>query len=239
MELPKILTPIFEVTLPSTGQKIRVRPFLVKEEKILLMAAASKETKEIIEATKQIINNCLIDPGVKVDKLPFFDIDYLFIALRAKSIGETIDINFKCNNVVAGEKCVGVFPVSLDITKASVIKDETLKNKVNITGKIGAAFKYPSYTAMKNLESESPLTREIKILEASIDYLYDDEKLYPVKDMQPGELTSFLDGLTTAQLELLRPWINSFPSFEIRKEQVCPVCGFNHSIKYRDFTSFF
>ena len=105
--LPKIDVPTYTLKLPSSEQELTVRPFLVKEEKLLLMAVKSDDPQEIIRTTKQVINNCIISPEINVDTLPFFDIDYLFIALRAKSIGETIELNFICQNKVEDTKCGG------------------------------------------------------------------------------------------------------------------------------------
>ena len=111
MTLPKIDVPTYDVTLPSSGKEIRIRPFLVKEEKLLLMAVESKDSENIIKTTKQVINNCIVSGDIDLDKIPFFDVDYLFIALRAKSIGEKIEVNYRCNNNVGGQPCNGVFNV--------------------------------------------------------------------------------------------------------------------------------
>ena len=118
--LPKIDVPIYNVKLPSTGQELSVRPFLVKEEKMLLMAVKSDDAQEIIRTTKQVINNCIVSPEIDVDTLPFFDIDYLFIALRAKSVGESIDVNFICQSEVDGDKCGGKLKQRTDDTPRAI-----------------------------------------------------------------------------------------------------------------------
>ena len=109
MALPKISVPTYDLTIPSTKEKIKVRPFSVKEEKLLLIALESENMGEIASTVKQVINNCIIKGEVDVDKLPFFDIDYMFIFLRAKSIGESVEVKMTCNNVVDGEKCGEIF----------------------------------------------------------------------------------------------------------------------------------
>ena len=115
MALPKIELPAYDFTIPSSGKQIRVRPFTVKEEKMLLMAIESKAPSDIILTVKQVINNCILDGDLDVDKMPFFDIDYLFIFLRAKSVGETVAVKLTCNNVVDDKPCGNEFMAEMDI----------------------------------------------------------------------------------------------------------------------------
>lgn len=240
--IPQLTTPIYTVNLPSSGNEIRVRPFLVKEEKLLLMAAQSKDVKEVINTTKQIVSNCLIDgAGVaNVDQMPFFDVDYLFLTLRAKSISENIDINFTCNASREGGKCGAVFPVEMDISKSSITRDETLKDEIFLTEKVGVKMKYPKYSAMKKIiADETLLDKRIRVIHACIDYIFDDKQTYPSKEMSEEDMNKFTDGLTTAQLDKLGDWVEKLPELAIRIERQCPSCGFNHKIVYKDFTSFF
>lgn len=249
MNLPKLTTPIYQVILPSNGQTIRIRPFVVKEEKLLLMAAQSNDVNEIIDTTLQVVDNCLVDNDIKggAKSLPFFDIDYLFIAMRAKSIGEVINMNFTCNNIVTNDtitppvsqKCNAVMPVELNISKPHIIKKE-MQDKIWITPEVGIKMTYPNYSSMKKLMSlEDDLTRRMQAYMISIDYLFDKDKVYPITEISKEELTDFFDRMTKEQTNKLDEWVENFPSFEIHKEQVCPKCGFNHTIKYKDFTSFF
>lgn len=237
MELPKIDVPIIELKLPSTGKTIKARPFLVKEEKLLLMAAQSKDSREIINATKQVINNCLIDK-IDVETLPFFDIDYLFIALRAKSVGEIVEVNFSCNNLVNGEKCGGVFPVALDISNVTIEKSD-IPDKFQVSNNMGVKLKYPTYTEMKLANAANPLQAKLDLASSCIDYLYDDQSVYSSKDMQMQQIEQFIESLTQAQFREIENWIDNMPTFVLETEQVCPKCGFNHKIRYKDFTSFF
>lgn len=237
MELPKVSTPIVELRLPSTNKTVKVRPFLVKEEKLLLMAAESKDINEIISTTKQVINNCILD-DTKVDDLPFFDIDYLFIALRAKSIGENIEMNYTCNNMVNGSRCGGVFPVQLDIQNISVTENP-INSKVFITDTIGVKFKYPSYSAMKTLPEDDVYQKNIRMIYACIEYVFDGDKVYSSKDMTFEDFEKFIENFTQEQYGRLEQWTQNFPTFYIEKKQHCPKCGFEHNIKYKDFTNFF
>jgi hypothetical protein len=240
MTLPKISVPIYTVKLPSNGKSVRVRPFLVKEEKLLLIAAQTKDTNEIVSATKQVINNCLIDNDVNVDILPFFDIDYLIVALRAKSIGETIPVKFLCNNVVGGEKCGHSFPVDIDISKASVVKDETIKNEIWLTDDMGVKMKYPKYSVMKSIMSnENEFEKIIRIVCASIDSIFDKTENYSTKEMSKEEIQTFVEGLTKVQFAKLENFVRNFPEFECKVMHTCEKCGFNHNINYNNFDSFF
>lgn len=240
MSLPKIDVPTFELILPSTGKPVRVRPFVVKEEKLLLMALASKDDNQIIETTKQIVNNCMLTPGVDVEKLPFFDIDYLFIALRAKSVGEAIEVNFTCNRLLdSGSKCGFVFGAKIDISKVEVLNMEHEKT-IKLTDSITVKMKYPSYDVMKRItDKDDELSNKIKIIVASIDMVIDGNNVHSPKDYSREEFEAFVEGFTEEQFRKLAHFVEHFPYFQIVAEHECPKCHYNHKIKYRDFTSFF
>lgn len=238
--LPRIEQPTYEVRIPSSGKEITIRPFLVKEEKLLLMALESGEDSEIINTTKQVIRNCIIDGDVDVEKLPFFDIDYLFIALRAKSIGESIDIKFTCNNVIEGERCSHIFPAKIDVSKCKVIKNETVSSEVSVSGNIKIKLKYPTYSTMKAImDDDTALNRKIKIVVGSIDYIQEKDKVFSAKDVSKEELTTFVEGLTQDQFKKLEEYVDNFPYFVVTTESKCGKCGFDHRLEYRDFASFF
>ena len=238
--LPKTKLPIHELTLPSDGRKVKVRPFLVGEEKLLLMALESGEENDIINTTKQIINNCLIDSDIDVDTLPFFDIDYLFIALRAKSVGENIDINFTCNHDDGNGICGATFPAQIDITKYRVIKDDTVKSEIDLGGNILVLMKYPDYETMKRINDDGTvLDKKINIIADSIEMVCEGEKVYSSKDINHKEIVEFVEGLTQSQFRKLEHFVDSFPSFVVTAEATCDKCGFVHNLEYTDFTSFF
>lgn len=240
MDLPKIDVPIYELKLPSNGKSIRVRPFLVKEEKLLLIAVESKDQNTIIQTTKQIINNCLIDNDVNIEKLPFFDIDYLFIALRAKSVGETVSVNFICNVYEAGKKCGMMFPVDIDILKCEVKKQVDVSPTIKLTDKVTIKMKYPSYEVMKRfVENEDVLTKKIKLIASSIDQIVDGDKVMSSKDFSKEQLEQYIETFTEEQFKKFELFIDNFPSFVILAEGNCPKCKFNHKLEYTDFTSFF
>ena len=241
MALPKIDLPVYEIKLPSNGKNVRIRPFLVKEEKLLLMAIESQDDIEIINTTKQIINNCLIDDDVNVETLPFFDVDYLFIALRAKSVGESIEIKFTCNNILPDTNICGkTFPAKIDISNCSIVKDETVSNMISITNTMKVKMKYPNYTTMKMiLDNDMIINKQINIIAGSIDQVIDGETVHTTKDLTKEEIIDFVENLTKEQYSKLEDFINNFPSFEIKSKATCDKCGFEHDLSYSDFASFF
>lgn len=238
--LPKIDTPIYDVKIPSTGQEIKIRPFLVKEEKLLLMAVKSNDPQEIINTTKQVINNCLIDSDINIDTLPFFDIDYLFIALRAKSIGEKIEVNFICQNMVDDSKCGGRFKVEIDISNVEVVNNDKSRLDIKFNDNLIFKMKYPTYSIMKLIDGkEDVIENKIKIISASIDRIFSKGQYYSSKDFTPEELREFLENLTQQQFEKLDEFITDFPTFYATGNGKCPKCGKEHSVRYKDFVNFF
>jgi T4 bacteriophage base plate protein len=240
MSLPKIVTPTYTVTLPSNGKSVRIRPFLVKEEKLLLIAVQTKDTNEIINATKQVVNNCLVDNDVNVDSLPFFDVDYLITALRAKSISETVPIRFTCNNIVEESTCGNVFSIDIDISKATILKDDSISSEIWLSGDTGVRMKYPKYSVVKTImENETDLDKLIRIICASIDSIFDKKEVYSTKDMSKEEVQEFVEGLTKTQFAKLENFVANFPEFECKLTHTCEKCKYEHNIRYNNFDSFF
>lgn len=238
MGLPKIDLPIYDLTIPSTGRSVKVRPFVVKEEKLLLMALEGKNPADIVSTVKQIINNCMQD-DVDVEKLPFFDIDYIFIFLRAKSVGETVTVSLTCNNKLEdGNFCGNSFQTEMDIGKVEVIKpDQT--NDIRLTANTGVKMRYPSYEIMRKLEELPDLEKKLEIIIASIDYIYDNKGVYKYTDYTPEELKEFVENLTEENYRRLEQWIDNFPSIAAVLEGKCNKCGFEHKVRYTDFFDFF
>ena len=237
--LPKIDLPIYEIKLPSSGKPVKIRPFVVREEKLLLIALESGDEREIIETTKQIVNNCLVDK-VDIDKLPFFDVDYIFIALRAKAVGDTIDVKYTCYNEVDGTSCDNTFPAKIDVMNYTLLKDENIKDKIQLTGTLSVKMRYPSYTVMRLLDSDmSNFDKKINIIAECVDIVADKEKVYTRKDYTNDELIDFIENLPQQQYKRLEEFVDNFPSFIITSKATCPKCKYEHTLDYRDFTDFF
>lgn len=240
MALPKVDVPVYELTLPSTGKTIKVRPFIVKEEKLLLMALASSDDNQIIETTKQIVNNCILSKGVNIDKLPYYDIDYLFIALRAKSVGETIDVNFICNNKPDKQtKCGFIFPVKIDIANVKVLNNDHTR-EITLPSGLVVRMKHPSYATMKRMMSnEDNLTKKIKLIASCIEMVIDGDKTFTPKDFSVEEFEGLIENMTEQYFKMLESFVDNMPYFVVSAQHDCPKCGFAHKIDYKDFTSFF
>jgi T4 bacteriophage base plate protein len=239
MALPKIELPIYSVKLPSTEKEIKIRPFTVKEEKLLLMALQSKDTQEIINTVKQVINNCIIEPTVNVDKLPFFDMDYLFIALRAKSVGETLNLRFRCKNIVDGKECDT--PMGIQANISNIVIDNLDYNKdVELSKDLIIRMKYPTYSVMKNInDSDTPMETKIKYIMASVDKIIEKDSVHDVNEYTKQELQDFIESLTHEQYAKLEEFVDNYPSFSVLLEKKCPKCGFQHRMRYTDFSDFF
>ena len=204
------------------------------------MAVESKDSENIIKTTKQVINNCIVSGDVDLEKMPFFDVDYLFIALRAKSVGENIEINYRCNNLTDGQICNGIFSVNVDISKCAIDKKENIEDIIRLTNTLSIKMKYPSYSIMKTITSnESVLEKKIRIIMSCVERIVDGEKVYTTKDFSKEELKAFLEGLTQEQYKKLEEYIDNFPEFYIQANGTCNKCGFDHQVRYTDFTRFF
>jgi hypothetical protein len=240
MSLPKIDVPIYDLVVPSTGQEVKVRPFTVKEEKLLLIALESKNEEEIISTVRQVINNCIFNNDLDIDKLPFFDVDYIFIFLRAKSVGDTVTVKLTCNAVVEGEPCGNVFPTDMDIAKVDIVKDETIESDIRLDASSGVKMKYPGYNVMKFIEKTgNTLDQKTSVIVNSIEYIYDKKGMYSYKDYSKEELKEFIEGLTEQNYKKLERFVDNFPSFAVKLDATCTKCGFEHHVRYTDFYDFF
>lgn len=240
--LPKIDVPVYTVTIPSSKKTIKVRPFNVKEEKLLLMAAESKSGEEIVNTVKQVINNCIISGSFDVDKAPFFDVDFLFIFLRAKSIGESVDINLTCRNILVnedGRSCDHTFETKMDIANNEIIYNEDITDDIKLDKTSGVKMKYPNYSLIKQLDDTPDNEKKTKIIMNSIEHIYDKKGVYSAKDYSSKELKDFIEGLTEENYKKLENYIDNFPSFLVKIEADCPKCGFHHVVRYADFLDFF
>jgi hypothetical protein len=238
--IPTIDVPTYDLKLPSNGQEIKVRPFLVKEEKMLLMAVSTDDAQEIIKTTKQVINNCLISKDVNIDTLPFFDVDYLFIALRAKSVGEKISVGYVCQTKTDGIECGGKFKVDLDIANIDVVKDESIDMDIAFNSDLIFRMKYPSYSVIKSIsEKDTGIEKTIKIVAACIERVFTKGQYYTSKDMTPSEMITLVESLTNEQFMKLEEFTMNFPYFEVVGSGKCTKCGKEHSVRYNDFVNFF
>ena len=211
MPLPKISTPTYELALPSTGKKIKYRPFLVKEEKILIMALESENMKQITDAIVQILKDCIITRGVKVQALSTFDIEYLFLNIRAKSVGETVEVNVTCPD--DGDTKV---QMEIDIDSIKVQKDKSHKSIIKIDDNISMKLKYPSLQEFveNNFEvtdTQSNVDQSLKMITSCIDIIYNEEESWNASDSTQKELEEFIEQLNTKQFKEVENFFTTMP----------------------------
>ena len=211
MPLPKISTPTYELALPSTGKKIKYRPFLVKEEKILIMALESENMKQITDAIVQILKDCILTRGVKVQALSTFDIEYLFLNIRAKSVGETVEVNVTCPD--DGDTKV---QIEIDIDSIKVQKDKSHKNIIKIDDVISMKLKYPSLQEFveNNFEvtdTQSNVDQSLKMITSCIDIIYNEEESWSASDSTQKELEEFIEQLNTKQFKEVENFFSTMP----------------------------
>jgi rubrerythrin len=243
MALPKIDVPIFELKLPSTGKKIRFRPFTVKEEKLFLMAAEDVDSKSAFNTVIQVLNNCILDE-IDVEMLPMFDIELLFLNLRARSIGEVVDISYKCNNNIEEEsgeshKCNNVVEMKVNLLEIQPSVDEKHTNKIQLTDKLGIVMKYPNMQFLSNETSGDEFDMIVNLIVDCIEYIYDEESIYYAKDSSREELMEFLDSLQSKELEKVKVFFDTLPKVKKDLEFKCNKCGYNENITLEGIQSFF
>lgn len=244
MPLPKINTPIFELILPSTEKPVKYRPFLVKEQKILLLAMEGDDEKAISIAIKQIINNCAIDP-VEVDKLPTFDVEFFFTRLRAKSIGEKVDLRMRHpgNKNRDGENCSEETLVSFDLMSLGVVKRNDHNDTIIIDEEsgIGVKMKYPVMAMIEEdfTENRTQMDLATSAIINSIDYIFDKDNMYKKEDSTREELMEFIDGLSQNQFEKLAKFFETMPKLKHEVKWKCKGCGKEESVELEGMSNFF
>ncbi len=250
MPLPKIDLPTYELKILSQKKPIKFRPFLVKEEKLLLMALESDDEPTIMNAIKQVINNCLITE-VDIDTLPIFDIEYLFLNIRARSVGENIDTFFICRHIVEtkqnenGEEenieCANPMKVSVNLLDIKPPKVD-VETKIALTNKIGVNMKFPTVTTFKSVQAvaSSENTENIfNLIYDCTEYVYDADGVYYVKDSSKEEFNNFLESLTQEQFDIIVRFFENLPTLEHEIDHKCDKCGYQHTLHMEGINDFF
>jgi hypothetical protein len=241
--LPKLDVPIYSVNLISTGKPIRFRPFLVKEQKLFLMTAESADGNEMISTIRQVLKNCVLDE-IDIDSLPTFDLEFLFMHLRARSVEEVVELNYKCNNRVKGEEgqektCSGVVNLKVNILEIEPTKNPKHEKKIQINNDLGIVFKYPTFEMFQKYEKMSESEVMINILVDCIDYIFDKEQVYYAKDTPKKELEDFVDNLQQKDLEKFKEFFDTMPEIKKDFHFKCPKCAYEEEITIKGMQSFF
>ena len=243
MILPKLDTPTYELNLISTGKPVRYRPFLVKEQKLFLMSAESDDTKELITTIRNVLKNCLLDE-VDVDNLPSFDLEYLFMNLRARSVEEVVNLKYKCNNNVKNEegkdkKCGHVVEFDVNILDIEPTTHDNHTDKIQINDKVGIRLKYPTFEMFQKYDNLEQGEAMLQVLVDCIDYIYDEEQMYYSKDTTRKELEEFIDNLQQKDLEKFKEFFNTMPELKKDLNFDCPKCEHKETITVKGMQNFF
>lgn len=238
MPLPKINTPIYELELPSTGKPIEYRPFLVKEEKLLLIAMESEDTKQITTAIKTVISNCIITKNIKVEKLPTFDIEYLFLNIRGKSVGEEIELNIICPD--DGETTV---PVTILLDDIQITKNPEHTNKIKIDDTLMMEMKYPSLDQFIksnfDFSTNDTMNQSFELIASCIDKIYNEEEVWDSADLTKKETMEFLDQLSSKQFKEIETFFDTMPKLSHTISVKNPKTGVESDVVLEGLTSFF
>ena len=209
MPLPRIATPTYELTLPSSDKKIKFRPFLVKEEKVLILAMESQDSKQIANAVKDILSHCILSRGIKVEKLSTFDIEYLFLNIRGKSVGEQIEVMVTCPD--DGKTQV---PTLINIDSIKVIKDEGHNRDIKLDDEFTLRMKYPSLNEFikSNFDANGMNVDDtFDLISSCIDQVYSEEESWSSSECTKKELTEFVEQLNSSQFKMVEKFFETMP----------------------------
>ena len=209
MPLPQINTPTYELVLPSTGKKLKYRPFLVREEKILIMALESEDMQQISTAIIETLNQCILTKGIKVEKLATFDIEYLFLNIRAKSVGETVEVNVTCPD--DGKTSVSM---EIDIDSIKIKKDKSHRNSIKLDDTLSMKMKYPSmdqFIASNFDQTYDNVDTTLGMIIGCIDMIYNEEESWNASESTDKELSEFIEQLNTKQFKLIEKFFSTMP----------------------------
>tara|TARA_B100000427_G_scaffold21047_1_gene15995 strand:- start:4894 stop:5613 length:720 start_codon:yes stop_codon:yes gene_type:complete len=238
MPLPKISTPTYELVLPSTGKKVKYRPFLVREEKILILALESENTKQITTAIKSILKECISTRGVKVDDLPTFDIEYLFLNIRGKSVGEALDLMVTCPD--DGETQV---PVKIFIDEIEVQKDPKHTQDIKLDDTLTLRMKYPSLNEFIqnnfDFNEDDSVDASFNIISSCIDQVYNEDESWAASDCTKKELKEWVETLNTNQFKEVESFFTTMPKLSHTIKVKNPKTKVESDITLEGLTSFF
>jgi hypothetical protein len=239
MPLPKISTPTYELELPSTGKKIKYRPFLVREEKILILALESEDEKQIATAVKNTLKDCIQTRGVKVENLPTFDIEYLFLNIRGKSVGEAVDLIVTCPD--DGETTV---PIKVYIDEIEVVKDKDHTPDIDLDGSLTLRMKYPSLEQFVSSnfsfdENDEDLDKSFEIIGSCIDVIFNADDAWSTSDVTKKELMTWMDGLNSSQFKEIEKFFTTMPKLSHTIKVTNPKTKVESEIVLEGLQSFF
>ena len=239
MTLPKIETPRYELELPSTGKTITYRPFLVKEEKLLVIALETEDTKQITNAIKAVIKACVLTKGIKVETLPTFDIEYLFLNIRGKSVGEDLDVNIICPDDEETQ-----VTVNINLDDIQIEKSEEHTNQIKLDGNLMMEMKYPSLNEfIKNnfdfQEGKNQMDQSFELIAQCIDKIYTEEEVWTASDCTKKEMNDFLESMNSSQFKKIEEFFTTMPKLSHTIEVTNPNTKVKSEVVLEGLASFF
>jgi len=238
MALPKIDAPVYELDLPLSKKHIRFRPFLVKEQRNLMMALESDDKGNIEKNIRQVLHNCTLTEGIEIDDLPILDVEYYFLQLRARSVGEVVENKYKCENLVDEKPCGNLMESNLNLLDIKVNMPENQSDVIQLNNKLSIKLKYPEFSILSaNISSATDLA--FSMIVNSIEYIFDGEQYYYAKESSIEELTEFVESLNQQQFSKIEDFFSNLPTLNKTIQMDCKKCGFHHTIEVEGLESFF
>ena len=238
MPLPTIATPTYEIELPSTEKPIRFRPFLVKEEKLLVIALESEDTKQITTAIKTVLRNCILTKGIKVETLPTFDIEYLFLNIRGKSVGEELEVNIICPDDEETQ-----VKVNIDLEEIKVIRHKEHSKKIKIDNSIMMEMKYPSLDEfIKNnfdFNNKSAMDQSFELIASCIESIFTEDEVWSTADCSKKEVTEFLESMNSSQFKGIEKFFETMPKLSHTIQVTNPNTEVESEVVLEGLASFF
>ena len=238
MPLPKISTPTYELVLPSSGKKVKYRPFLVKEEKILIMALESEDTKQITSAIKSVLSDCILSRGIKIDKLATFDIEYLFLNIRGKSVGETVEVNVTCPD--DGQTKVEMV---IDIDSIKIQKDSNHSDIIRLDDSLSVQMNYPSLDQFIetnfDTSSNSQVDESLNVIMSCINQVYNEEEAWEASNCTKKELREFVESMNSKQFKEVENFFETMPKLSHKVKVMNPNTKVESEVVIEGLASFF
>ena len=238
MPLPKIATPTYELELPSTGKTLQYRPFLVKEEKLLVLALESEDTKQITTAIKTVLKSCIITKGIKVELLPTFDIEFLFLNIRGKSVGEEVEVN-----IIAPDDGVTEIPVKINLDEIRITENEDHNNKIKLDDNLLMEMKYPSLEQFIksnfDFNEQTNMDQSFDLIGNCIDKIYNEEEVWSTADCTKKEVKEFLEGMNSMQFKEVEKFFETMPKLSHTLNVTNPRTKVESEVVLEGLASFF
>jgi hypothetical protein len=240
MALPKLEVPTYELELPLSKKTIKYRPFLVKEQKSLLMAMESGDAPTIQHNVREILKVCTLSDDFDVDTTPILDVEYYFINLRAKSVGEIAESKYRCNNDVDGKPCGNSMESKVNLMEIKPEFVEGVSSEIKLNNKLIIKMKYPEFGLVKDtIEYDNIADVTFNMIAKSVEYIFDGEQFYYANETPPEEMLEFIENLNQEQFEKIEHFFNNMPKLNHRVNMKCSKCGFDHSFDVEGLENFF